>query len=278
LRNGSAQNQLRVICTIAQVRYRGSIGVERSFARVLIVPLVVAIGIFLFFHFNLHSFFLDRESLSQLLTSYGPLSVVIFIALQIVQVIVSPLPGDVTGIIGGYLYGPFLGTVYSTIGLTIGSWLAFLLARTLGMPFVEKIIRPATIRKYDHFIEHQGRVISFIFFLIPGFPKDTLCYILGLSHMRNRDFIVISTVGRLLGTIILSLQGSSLREDQDTIFFILMGVTALIILGGYFHVGWWLKSVLKKRKEASRPALPPPQQQTERVTDPPENGTEGKKG
>jgi uncharacterized membrane protein YdjX (TVP38/TMEM64 family) len=250
--------------------------VERSFTRVLFVPLIVAIGIFLIVHFNVHSFFLDRERLSQFLTSYGPLSVVIFIALQIVQVIVSPLPGDVTGLIGGYLYGALLGTVYSTIGLTIGSWLAFLLARTLGLPFVEKVIRPATIRKYDHFLEHQGRVISFIFFLIPGFPKDTLCYILGLSHMRIRDFLIISTSGRLLGTIILSLQGSSLREDQNVMFFILLGVTALIILGGYFHVGRWLKSVLRNRSEASSPALPSHQQQTERVTNPPESGTEGK--
>jgi uncharacterized membrane protein YdjX (TVP38/TMEM64 family) len=264
--------------SIAQVRCRGSVRVERSFTRILFVPLIVAIGIFLIVHFNLHSFFVDRERLSELLTSYGPLSVVIFIALQIVQVVVSPLPGDVTGLIGGYLYGAFLGTVYSTIGLTVGSWLAFLLARSLGMPFVEKVIRPATIRKYDHFIEHQGRAISFVFFLIPGFPKDTLCYILGLSHMRTRDFIVISTAGRLLGTIILSLQGSSLREDQDVIFFILLGVTAVIIVGGYFHVGWRLKSLMKKKKDLSGPAHPPQQQDPDRVSDSTESGANGKKG
>ena len=237
---------------------------ERSFARVLLVPLAVAIGIFLIVHFNVHSFFMDRERLSELLTSYGATSVFLFIALQIAQVVVSPLPGDVTGLIGGYLYGPVLGTIYSTIGLTIGSWIAFVLARNLGLPFVERIIRPSTIRKYDHFLEHQGLVISFIFFLIPGFPKDTLCYILGLSHMRIRHFLVISTTGRLLGTTLLSLQGSSLRNDQDVFFFILLGVTALIILGGYFHVGWWLRSFLKKRK-GSRPALPPPQPKPERV-------------
>jgi uncharacterized membrane protein YdjX (TVP38/TMEM64 family) len=120
-------------------------------------------------------------------------------------------------------------------------------------------------------------VISFIFFLIPGFPKDTLCYILGLSHMRKRHFLVISTTGRLFGTTLLSLQGSSLRNDQDVFFFILLGVTALIILGGYFHVGWWLRSLFKKR-QGSRPALPPPQPQPERVAQPPEGGTEGKKG
>jgi uncharacterized membrane protein YdjX (TVP38/TMEM64 family) len=251
--------------------------VDRSFARILFVPLAVAIGIFLIVHFNVHAFFMDRERLSELLTSYGATSVLLFIALQIGQVVVSPLPGDVTGLLGGYLYGPVLGIIYSTIGLTIGSWIAFVLARFLGLPFVERIIRPSTIRKYDYFLEHRGLAISFIFFLIPGFPKDTLCYILGLSHMRSRNFLVISTTGRLLGTTLLSLQGSSLRNDQDVFFFILLGVTVLIIMGGYFHVGWWLRSLLKKRK-GSRPALPPPQPQPERAPQPPEGGDDDKQG
>ena len=251
---------------------------ERSFARILFVPLAVAVGIFLLVHFELHSFFLDREKLSQFLTSHGPLSVLLFILIQMAQVVVSPLPGDVTGLIGGYLYGTVLGTVYSTIGLTIGSWLAFVLARTFGLPFVERLIRPSTIRKYDSFLEHKGLFISFVFFLIPGFPKDTLCYILGLSHMRTRHFLVISTGGRLLGTVLLSLQGSSLREDQNLMFFILLGVTVLIILGGYFHVGWWLRSLLRKRK-GSRPALPPPRQDLrEGMTKAPEGGADGKEG
>lgn len=251
---------------------------ERSFARILFVPLAVAVGIFLLVHFELHAFFLDREKLSQFLTSHGPLSVFLFILIQMAQVVVSPLPGDVTGLIGGYLYGTVLGTVYSTIGLTIGSWLAFVLARTFGLPFVERLIRPSTIRKYDSFLEHKGLFISFVFFLIPGFPKDTLCYILGLSHMRTRHFLVISTVGRLLGTVLLSLQGSSLREDQNLMFFILLGVTVLIILGGYFHVGWWLRSLLRKRK-GSRPALSPPRQDLrEGMTKAPEGGADGKEG
>jgi len=260
-----------------RIRHRGNYRVERSFARVLFVPLAVAIGIFLIVNFNVHTFFMDRERLSELLISYGATSVLLFIALQIAQVVVSPLPGDVTGLLGGYLYGPVLGIIYSTIGLTIGSWIAFVLARFLGFPFVERIIRPSTIRKYDYFLEHKGLAISFIFFLIPGFPKDTLCYILGLSHMRTRNFLVVSTTGRLLGTTLLSLQGSSLRNDQDVFFFILLGVTVLIILGGYFHVGWWLRSFLKKRK-GSRPALSPLQPQPGRVTQPPEGGSDDKQG
>ena len=74
--------------------------------------------------------------------------------------------------------------------------------------------------------------------------------------MRTRNFLVVSTTGRLLGTTLLSLQGSSLRNDQDVFFFILLGVTALIILGGYFHVGWWLK-ILSQEEEGITPCPSP---------------------
>ena len=57
---------------------------------------------------------------------------------------------------------------------------------------------------------HRRRVVAlvcFILFLIPGFPKAALCYIIGLSRMNIRKFIVVSTIGRLFGTILLSLTG-----------------------------------------------------------------------
>ncbi len=110
--------------------------------KIAILLALILAGVFLFFHYDLYTFFVSRKKIIHFVNSFGPLSVVIFIGLQILQVIVAPIPGEVNGFIGGYLYGPVLGTLYSTIGLTIGSWLAFILARWLGLPFVEKIINP----------------------------------------------------------------------------------------------------------------------------------------
>jgi uncharacterized membrane protein YdjX (TVP38/TMEM64 family) len=173
--------------------------------------------------------------------------VVIFIGLQIVQVLVAPIPGELNGFIGGYLYGPVLGTIYSTIGLTIGSWLAFLLARWLGMPFVEKIINPKVIQKYDYFMEHMGIPITFILFLIPGFPKDALSYIIGLSHMRTTTFLILCTAGRLLGTIMLSISGSCARNDQNAAMLAILGISALItLLAWYYHEE--LLNLVRKKK------------------------------
>ena len=149
--------------------------------------------------------FLNKERLTELLNSLGPLSFIGFIILQAIQVIAAPIPGEVTGFIGGYLYGIVIGIVLSTIGLTIGSWAAFTLSRVLGRPFVEKFIKKKTIERYDYLLHHKGAFLVFLLFLIPGFPKDSLCYILGLGHLTTKEFLIISTVGRFAGTVLLTL-------------------------------------------------------------------------
>ena len=129
----------------------------------------------------------------------------IFIGLQIVQVVAAPVPGEVTGFVGGILFGPVWGVVYSTIGLTIGSWLAFMLARLLGRPLVERLVSAETIQRYDYVMQHKGLLLAFLMFLIPGLPKDFLCYVLCLVHMQQRDFLLVSASGRLLGTVLLTM-------------------------------------------------------------------------
>jgi len=215
--------------------------------KIALLLALILVGVFLFFHYNLYTFFVSRKKIVHFLNSFGPLSVVIFIGLQIVQVLIAPIPGELNGFIGGYLYGPVLGTIYSTIGLTIGSWLAFLLARWLGMPFVEKIINPQVIQKYDYFMEHRGIPITFILFLIPGFPKDALSYIIGLSHMRTTTFLILCTAGRLLGTIMLSISGSYARNNQNAAMLAILGISALItLLAYYYHEE--LVNLLRKKK------------------------------
>ena len=215
--------------------------------KITILLMLIIAGIFIFFHFNLYSFFVSRKKVVHFVNSFGPLSVVIFIGLQILQVIVAPIPGEVNGFIGGYLYGPVLGTFYSTIGLTIGSWLAFLLARWLGLPFVEKIINPQIIQKYDHFMEHRGTLITFILFLIPGFPKDAISYIIGLSHMKTSIFLLVCTSGRLLGTTMLSISGNYARNDQNVAMLAILGISALLVLLAYYYHHEILNLVRKKR-------------------------------
>jgi uncharacterized membrane protein YdjX (TVP38/TMEM64 family) len=154
----------------------------------------------------------------------------IFIGLQIVQVVAAPIPGEVTGFVGGMFFGPVWGVVYSTIGLTIGSWIAFMLARLLGRPLVERFVSAATIQRYDYVMQHKGLLLAFLMFLIPGFPKDILCYVLGLGHMRQRDFLIVSASGRLLGTVLLTVGGTLFRDEHYGALFTVVGLSLALIL------------------------------------------------
>jgi len=217
--------------------------------KILALFLFLTLGTYCFIHFNWYVYFIDKTKAIDLIDSFHPYDEVVFISLQILQVVFAPIPGEVTGIVGGYLYGPVLGTVYSSIGLTIGSWLAFFLARIFGMPLVEKAVNRETIQKYDYIMEHQGALISFVLFLIPGFPKDYLCYIMGLSHMTTTTFLIISTTGRLFGTILLSVCGSCARNGQYTLLFIVIGITGILILLAYIYRDKWIE-MLRRKKHA----------------------------
>jgi uncharacterized membrane protein YdjX (TVP38/TMEM64 family) len=191
----------------------------------------VAAGIlYLLFPLGVVNYFTDRRLLTHFFTEHRTNAVLIFIGLQVLQVVAAPVPGEVTGFVGGVFFGTVGGIIYSTIGLTIGSWLAFVLARMAGRPLVEKIVNPETIKRYDYVMKHKGILLAFLMFLIPGFPKDILCYLLGLGHMRQRDFLVVSTTGRLFGTVLLTVEGSFFRDKHYGAFFTVLGVSIAVIM------------------------------------------------
>jgi len=141
-----------------------------------------------------------------------------------------------------------LGFLYSVIGMTLGSALAFGLGRIFEKVAVEKFVSPRTRAKFDYLIGHEGLILSFLLFLIPGFPKDALCYILGLTPMHWSIFLVISTIGRMPGTLVACLQGAKAFDHQYTTLIFLSGASALMLLVFYIYHDR-IHSVLKKLKK-----------------------------
>ena len=186
------------------------------------------------FHINdLYELVTDREVFRDRIESYGVWAPLVFVLFQIFQVLISPIPGELVGAGGGYTFGWFHSLVYSTIGLTVGSWINFFIARVLGKSFVERMVPPSFLAKIDFLMKRQGVVTTFIFFTIPGFPKDYLCYVLGLTPMSWRIFLVVSSVGRIPGTLLLSIQGALVFHEQYWTFALMAVLSLLFILPVY---------------------------------------------
>lgn len=218
-----------------------------AYREILLVVLLVLLG-YLFVHYNLYDILSNKERIISLIKSFGPYDQIAFMAVQIFQVVVAPFPGEVTGFIGGYLYGPILGTFYSTIGLTLGSWLAFGLAHFFGLPLVEKFVKPELVQKFDRFMRKKGALYAFILFLIPGFPKDSLCYVIGLSHIPAGTFLLIVIAGRFFWTLMLSMSGNFARNDQYLSVLVIAVVSCILGIAGYYYRDRWLRW-LKRRKK-----------------------------
>jgi uncharacterized membrane protein YdjX (TVP38/TMEM64 family) len=186
----------------------------------------------------------SSDKLGKFLQNLGPYSPAVFVLLQVLQVIAAPFPGELTGVAGGFVYGETVGFLLSTIGLSLGSWVAFELASILGRPFVERFVRWEVLHKFNFLTTRTGTLICFVLFLVPGFPKDYLCYVLGLSRMRLSTFLLVSVVGRLPGTYLLTMQGATIRNEQyHTFIFITVASLALFIVAYLYRnqIFDWLK-------------------------------------
>ena len=186
----------------------------------------------------------SSDKLSKFLQGLGPYSPAVFVLLQVLQVIAAPFPGELTGVAGGFVYGKGIGFVLSTVGLSLGSWVAFELASILGRPFVERFVRVEVLQKFNFLTTRTGTLICFILFLFPGFPKDYLFYVLGLSRMRLSTFLLVSVLGRLPGTYLLTVQGATIRNEQYHTFLLITVASLGVLIIAYLYRNQlfdWLK-------------------------------------
>lgn len=174
------------------------------------------------------AFLMDKEGARNYILAQ-PHAALYFIGLQALQVIFSPIPGELSGLLGGFIFGWVPGFFYSTLGLTLGSLAAVSIGRALERVFLEKIIPARILDEFGARVDRYGLVTVFILFLIPGAPKDYLSYLFGLSRIPILHFVVVSALARIPGTLVLSLQGAKVFQG-DWVFIIALTLAALIVL------------------------------------------------
>lgn len=175
----------------------------------------------------------DPVMLRKTIAGYGPAAPLVFVALQALQVIFAPVPGQLLGLASGYLFGAVLGTVYSLAGAILGSVVVFLLARRYGRSYAERVIHEDTLSAFDGLIERRGLVTLFVVFLIPGLPDDAVCFMGGLTRIPIWQLVVVSAVGRLPGYYLTNLAGAGVAEGNlltATLIAVLLAVVSAVAL------------------------------------------------
>lgn len=149
----------------------------------------------------------SQERLQALVADCGAAGALVFVAFQVVQVVVPILPGGLGCLVGVLLFGAVNGFLYNYIGICVGSLLAFAIARNCGKPLLSLLFSEKTIQKYSAWTEDRGRfsrLFAWAIFL-PVAPDDFLCYLAGTTEMSWRRFTAIILLGKPFAIALYSL-------------------------------------------------------------------------
>ncbi|MTD39072.1 TVP38/TMEM64 family protein [Erwinia sp. CPCC 100877] len=135
---------------------------------------------------------------------FGP---ILFILIQIIQVVVPIIPGGISCVAGVLIFGPFAGFIYNYVGIAIGSVLIFLLGRQYGKPFILSLISDKTYNKYIGWLDNEKRFerLFALAIFLPVAPDDALCLMAGLTKMSIKKFTVIILLAKPVSIYLYSL-------------------------------------------------------------------------
>ncbi|MFH1210446.1 MAG: TVP38/TMEM64 family protein [archaeon] len=204
---------------------------------IILVLALFLIGLLLIYIQNSFESPKDAAEKIRSLGVFGPIAVILLI---ILEVVVAPIPGVLISVASGYAFGTYLGTVFSYIGNIIGTAIAFFLARKFGRPLVERLTRKEKLDMYDCFFKQSGNILIFTVYLFPIFPTDIISFVIGLSNISWKKFMVIISIAYIPNMLILNYIGATLFESSiaanSPILFILVLLAIAMGVGIYFYV------------------------------------------
>jgi uncharacterized membrane protein YdjX (TVP38/TMEM64 family) len=219
----------------------------------LVALALVAVGIGLFFLLQpgIWRIFTSREAFQEYINGFGFWGPVVFFLIQIAQIIVSPIPGNITTLVGGAIFGIWFGFLLSGSAMIVGSLIAFYLARTFGQGLVIRLVGRRLFERYNHFFTGRFSATLFLLFIIPFFPDDALCYLAGLSTLPTPIFILFLVVGRLPSVLVSSLVGDGVLV-LEWWQWVLVGIVSLGIVAVFFKYGDKLEEKLRLKMLARK--------------------------
>lgn len=174
------------------------------------------------------SFFGSQEAIRDFVNRFGIFSPLVFILIQILQVVIAPFSHYAVSISGGFIFGTWPGFIYNWIGRVLGTAIAFYLARFFGRKIIMQVVKPETIKRYDYYFD-KGRVLLFLAYFLPVFPDDELSYLAGLSAMKPRIFLLLMIIGHASGSLALAYVGNGIQSIKEPMFVFL---SLLTLTGG----------------------------------------------
>lgn len=202
----------------------------RRIALAVLVVLALAAGVFALYRNGWFERIGSVEELRALIDRAGAFAGIVFFLLQMLTVIIAPIPSNVTMMAGALALGFWQAMLLGIAAIWAGAMLMFLLARRLGHRAVQRWMDHGIMEKYLPVIEEKQDMFLFLTLLFPFFPDDMLCILAGLTSMPTARFAGIMLLARPWGLIFAALLGSGELSLPAWGWAVLVGVLAVIFV------------------------------------------------
>lgn len=193
-----------------------------------------------------------REKFVEYIDGFGVWGVLVMLAIQIFQVLVSIIPGEPVEVLSGMMYGAFGGMVLCLAGITAASALIFVCVRRFGIKFVNRFTNSEKFEKLRFLHDPVKRdALLFVLFLIPGTPKDTLVYFAPFTQVKLSRFLVITTFARIPSVITSTFAGANISQGNLFQTVLILVITGLCGAVGIYINGRIIKGGNKSYRDKS---------------------------
>lgn len=207
---------------------------KRSAYIKLAILIFIIVGLPVILFFTCRDTLFNKEWLANLpefIMQYKGYAAAVLTGIQIMQVIICIIPGQPIQLAASYLFGVLKGYLISIGGAFIGAFIAFYIARALGKDSLEAIFGEEKVNDYHRKLNSgKGLTAVLLIYLIPGVPKDLVAYVAGISDMRLRPFLIVSTIGRSPGMLGSLLTGYFISSRNYAAIGVLAVLTAVILI------------------------------------------------
>ena len=152
------------------------------------------------------------EEMRAYIARFAPFSHLFYFVIQLLSVVVAPIPSNVTALAGALLFGTWPAFLLTWAAVAAGSVLVFWLARALGQRFVDRLVSQKVSEKYLDIIRRKRDIFLFLAFLFPFFPDDLLCILAGLTDIPLKRFCILVLAARPWGLLVSCLVGGSVLD------------------------------------------------------------------
>ena len=148
-----------------------------------------------------------------------------------IQVVICVLPGQPIQFASSYMFGVIPALILSLIGAVMGTGISFFISKLLGRDMISMLFEKDKVDDYHNKLNSgKGLALAGLIYLIPGVPKDLVSYVAGISEMKFRPFILVSSIARIPGMLGSLLFGAFTESGNYKAIGVLCLVVALFFI------------------------------------------------